>query len=68
MRYTELLWAIELHVMFHRWCTVRLLDRSWLHDRRMRRDWVRMNMRLGDGSSHKITALRKLQCAVIIDG
>jgi hypothetical protein len=54
----EILWAIELNIMFKRWLDIRKIDPTWIDDLDMRRSWVRMNMRLGDGASHRITALR----------
>jgi hypothetical protein len=64
----EILWAIELHIMFKRWLDIRKIDKSWLDDLDMRRTWVRMNMRLGDHASHRITALRQSGATPCIKG
>jgi hypothetical protein len=60
----EILWAIELNIMFKRWLDIRKIDPAWIDDLDMRRSWVRMNMRLGDGASHRITAARRNECLI----
>jgi len=65
---SELHWAIELQVMYQRWCRMQHLDQILPADEEyFRGTWVRMCMRLGDTLVHRIKG-SQVSNARIVDG
>jgi hypothetical protein len=56
----ELAWAIELIIMYDRWCNEREFEEAFRTDPYAKAMWVRMCMRIGDHGAHHAVALRKM--------